>query len=459
MMVERQMLRSVLDRLEQAGDLTTCAAPVDPKYELGAVLSYFHSERPILFTNVRGGNVPVAGGIFGNRRIICALLHTTPEARLFRLMGALAGGAEPRVVDSGPVKEKIITRNIDLCRMYPIPTSNELDSGPYITAGMLAYRDPDTGCVHMAVRRFQVNRGNQLNALISGASPHLLKMLAACEQRGQNLECAVILGYDAPFLLASQFSSMKYGLDKYKVDCALRGEPLELVRCNSIDFAVPAYAEIVLEGVIRPGKRGPEGPFAELMGYYGEAGTSPLIELTAVMQRSAPIFQHAFPCREEHLAYGMVKEAELYTALSGVVDVRDINLTLGGGCRLHAVVSIHKRSEGDGKSAILAVLGAYKDIKHVVVVDDDVDIYDMMDVEFALASRFQAARDLVAVSGALGSPLEASHLEHGISDKLGFDATKPLGDTARRYERAVIPGFNKEFDIKKYIRSISGGGR
>jgi 2,5-furandicarboxylate decarboxylase 1 len=332
-----------------------------------------------------------------------------------------------------------------------VPVSNERDSAPFITAGMLAYKDIETGCVHMAVRRFQVNQGNSINVLVSGASPHLLRMLDLCAQQGRSLECAVILGYDAPFLLASQISSAKYGLDKYAVDSALRGEPLDLVPCRSIDFAVPARAEIVLEGVIRPGKRGPEGPFAELMGYYSEPGFTPLMDVTAVMHRDNPVFQHAFPCREEHLAYGMVKEVEVYAALSSVVDVRDVNLTLGGGCRLHAVVAIRKRAEGDAKSAILTTLGAYKDLKHVVVVDEDVDIYDMMDVEFALASRFQASRDLVLVPGALGSPLEASHLERGVTDKLGFDATMPLGGSDGAYKRAIIPGFGPDFDIRRYF--------
>jgi 2,5-furandicarboxylate decarboxylase 1 len=372
-----------------------------------------------------------------------------------KLAGAIASPAKPRLLDKGPVQEKQITHGIDLPRMYPIPTSNELDSAPFITAGLFVLKDPETGRVHMAVRRFQINGGNSINVLVSGASPRLLQTLADCEKTKRDLrdlQCAVVLGYDAPFLLSSQISSQKYGLDKYEVDSAMRGEPLELVRCCSIDLEIPAHAEIVMEGVLRAGRTGPEGPFAELMGNYSEAGTAPLMEVTAVMQRSSPIFQHAFPCREEHLAYGIMREVEIYAALGSVVDVRDVNLTVGGGCRLHAVVSIRKRREGDGKSAVLTTLGAYKDIKHVVVVDDDVDIYDPADVEFALATRFQASKDLVMIPDALGSPLDASHMERGVSDKLGFDATKPLGPTVKRYERAIIPGFGENFDIKKYIR-------
>ncbi len=452
--MERQMMRGVLERLEASGELRTCDVSVDPKFELGAVLSYFNNETPILFTKVKGSKVRVAGGLYGNRRLILDLLNTTNEERIGRLMHAIACPSQPKIVARGPVQENIVKSGIDILRMFPVPTSNEFDSAPFITAGMIAYRDPFSGKMHMAVRRFQVNRGNSINVLISPASPHMNAVVKRCSEQNRALECALILGYDASLLLASQISSSKYGLDKYEVDSTLRGEPLELVRCQTIDLTVPSHAEIVFEGVIKPGHVGKEGPFAELMSYYSEVGDTPLMDITCVTHRNDPIFQHAFPCREEHLVYGMIKEAEVYSMLKHTVDVQDVNLTIGGGCRLHAVVSIKKHSPGDGKSAILGVLGYYKDIKHVVVVDDDVDIYDMLDVEAAVATRFQASHDLVVVNGALGSPLEPSHLDAGVSDKLGLDCTKPLGEKAGHYLKAVIPGFDpKTFDIGRYFPS------
>ena len=446
-----QMLRAVLDHLTQTGQLLRCDVPVDARYELGAVLTYFSSEQPILFSNVKGHAMPVAGGLFGNRRLIYEYLGTTPEDRMARLMRAVAEPAAPRRVEQGPVQEQVITSGIDIRRMFPVPVSNEKDSAPFLTAGMFIYRNIDDGRINMAVRRFQVNEGNSINVLVSGASPLLREQLARCKEAHRPLECAVVLGYDAAFLLASQLSSRKYGLDKYEVDSALRGEPLELVRCRTIDLEVPAEAEIVFEGVIEPGHECTEGPFAELMGYYSEVAPAPLITIKAVTRRRDAIFQHAYPCREEHLSYGIMREMEVYAALRDIVQVQDVNLTLGGGCRLHAAVSIKKRTEGDAMSAILTTLGTYKDIKHVMVVDDDVDIFDPRDLEFALASRFQASRDLVIIPHALGSPLEASHQERGVSDKLGIDATKPLEDPHHLYERAVLPGFSHAFDIRKYF--------
>ena len=246
------------------------------------------------------------------------------------------------------------------------------------------------------------------------------------------MEVAIVLGYDAYFLMASQVSSATYGVDKYEIDSALRGEPLELVKCESVDLLVPAYAEIVLEGRIVPGKREMEGPFGELMGYYGAQSSSSNNRGRCITHRNNPIFQVAFPCREEHLSNGLIREVELYNQFKNQVDVVDVNVTEGGGYRFNAFVSINKKKEGDGKSAILAALGSNKDLKQVVVVDEDVDIYDVQDIEWAITTRAQASIDFVIVPGALGSSLEPSHDLRGVTDKVGIDATKPLDDEKDR---------------------------
>lgn len=189
------------------------------------------------------------------------------------------------------------------------------------------------------------------------------------------------------------------------------------------------------------------------MGYYGERALHPVVQVKTVMHRNNPIFQTSFPCREEHLANGLIREIELYSILKDLVDVKDVNVTVSGGCRLHAVVSINKRNEGDGKSAILGALGSNKDLKHVVIVDEDVDIYSHDDIEWALATRFQASKDMVVIPGALGSGLEPSHTLRGVTDKVGIDATKPLGEAGKGFVRAVIPGY-ENIDIRKYFPGL-----
>ena len=298
------------------------------------------------------------------------------------------------------------------------------------------------------MRRLQVNDGNSLNILI--ASPGFSSQVAGLGKRNKAMEVAVILGYDYPFLLASQVSSSVYGIDKYGIDSALRREPLELVKCNSVDLEVPAWSEIVMEGIIPPGRTAKEGPFGELMGYYGDIAEQPLIEVRSIMFRDDPIFQICFPCREEHLSNGLIREIELYSALKRVVDVRDVNVTVGGGYRLHALISIRKRSDGDGKSAVLAALGSNADLKHVAVFDDDVDIFDHEDVAGMIATRVQGNNDIVIVPGASGSGLDPSHNISGTTCKVGIDATKPVGSKGKKFERVRIPGY-EQIDIEKYF--------
>lgn len=455
--METQMLRANLETLKRLGELEYVNTEVDPKFELGAVLRYFKNRKPMIFNKVKGYDMPVAGGLFGNRKLYYAMMKDiTAENRIFKFMDAIANPQPTKLVDYGPIKENIITGNIDIPKILPCPTSHELDSSSFITAGMLIVREPDTGAIHMAVRRFQINGGSSISALVSGHSPALLEQFAEFEKLNKPLECAVVLGYDATFLLASQIGSKRYGLNKYEVDSALRGEPLELVKCHTIDLEVPAYAEMVLEGHLVPNKRVIEGPFGELMGYYGEVAPNPIMDVKCITHRNNPIFQHAFPCREEHFTNGLIREAELFAAVSNVtVDVKDVNITIGGGARYHAIVQIKAHKPGDAKTALIAALGSSYDIKHVVVVDEDIDIYDVDSVELALSSRVQASEDVFIIPGARGSGLEASHVARGVTDKMGIDATKPVGgEHGDLFEFAIIPGFEGELDIEKYLPGI-----
>lgn len=442
------MFRYTMDKLDRLGYLKVCEKRVDPLFEVGGVLKHFKNEVPILFNNIKDYKVSLAGGVYGKREIFYDLMDLNSDNRMYKFMDAIANPMDYIEVSSGPVKENIVSRNIDINNMFPIPTSHEKDSSSFITSGMLIIKDPNTSDVHMAVRRFQVNSKDNISALVSGASPHLNKLIKECEVNNESIDCAVVLGYDAELLMASQISSSRYGLDKYKVYSALKGEPLKVVKCESVDILVPAYAEIVIEGKLKPNKKVVEGPFGELMGYYGEVASHPTIDINVITHRDNPIFQHAFPSREEHLANGLIREVEIYASLKNAVDVIDVNVTVGGGCRLHAVVKINKKNEGDGKSAILTALGSSKDLKHVIIVDSDVDIYDYIDIEFAIASRVQAGEDVVIIKNALGSALEASHVNKGLSDKMGIDATKPLNNEL--FDRAVVPGY-EDININDYF--------
>lgn len=449
--MERQMLRFVLDRLRNNNLLLECNREVDSVYEMGAVLKYFNNKRPMLFNKIKNHSISSIGGLYGDREIVYDLLNINHENRIEKFMDAIVNSEPYKVVNNGPIKENIIRRNIDLPKLLPINKFQEKDSSSFITAGVMVVRDPDTGKYFTSIRRLQVNGGNKLSALI--ASPKLTNDFLKLEKIGKPLEVAIVLGYDAPFLMASQISSATYGVDKYEIDSRLRGEQLELVKCESVDLLVPANAEIVLEGRIVPDKREIEGPFGELMGYYGHVAPHPIIEIDAVMHRNNPIYQTAFPCREEHVSNGLIREVELYYHLKNQLDVVDVHVTEGGGYRFNAFISIRKHREGDAKTAILAALGLNKDLKQVVIVDEDVNIFDLQDIEWAITTRAQASLDYVIAEGALGSSLEPSHDLRGVTDKVGIDATKPLDDKSEKFHRAIIPGYDN-IDISKYFPNI-----
>lgn len=445
------MLRHTLDRLRSKDLLLECNKEVDYVYEMGAILSYYNNKKPMLFNKIKNNQLSSIGGLYGDRDIIYDLLNLNHENRIERFMDAIVNPEPYRVVQNGPIRENIIKRNIDLQKLLPINKFQEKDSSSFITAGVMVVKDPDTGRYFTSVRRLQVNGGNKLSALI--ASPKLTNDFLKMEKLNKPLEVAIVFGYDAAFLMASQISSATYGVDKYQVDSRLRGEPLELVQCETVDILVPAFAEIVLEGRIVPGKRELEGPFGELMGYYGAQAPHPIIEVDTVMHRNNPIYQTAFPCREEHVTNGLVREIELYYHLKNQLDVVDVNVTEGGGYRFNAFISIRKHKKGDAKTAILAALGLNKDLKHVVIVDEDVDIFDLRDIEWAITTRAQASQDFTIVEGALGSSLEPSHDLRGVTDKVGIDATKPLDDKDEKFSRAIIPGYDN-IDISKYFPNI-----
>lgn len=451
MYLEHQMLRYTLEKLKKSGNLLELDKEVDSIYEMGGILKYFNNMQPILFNKIRNSGIQSIGGLFGSREIIYDLLGVTTEDRNYRFMDAIVNPMPYKVIDNGPVKENIVTRNIDLMKMMPINKFNSKDSSTYITAGLLVVKDPITEKHFTSVRRFQVNNRNQISALI--ASQKLTNDFLILEKQNKPLEVAIVLGYDATLLTVSQMSSATYGIDKYMLDSALRGEPLELVKCETVDLLVPAFAEIVLEGRLVPGKREMEGPFGELMGYYGPSDPHPIIEIDCITHRDNPIYQTAFPCREEHVTNGLIREMELLYHMSNQLDVVDVNVSRVGGYRFEAVVSIKKTKEGEGKTAILGALGLNKDLKRVIIVDEDVDIYSTADVEWAVLTRSQATLDYVIIPGALGSTLEPSHGLRGVTDKVGIDATKPLDDPDEHFKRAEIPGY-EDIDIRRYFPNI-----
>jgi 2,5-furandicarboxylate decarboxylase 1 len=243
--------------------------------------------------------------------------------------------------------------------------------------------------------------------------------------------------------------------DEMEIAGALLGQPIEMVKCRTNSVRVPAHAEIVIEGRILPKVREPEGPFGEFPQYYGPRADREVIHVDAITHRKNAIFHTIVGGGVEHLLLGGIpREATLLEHLQrSFPSVRDVRLTRGGTCRYHLAVKIDKASHGEPKNIIMGAFGGHYDIKHVVVVDMDVDIDDPNEIEWAIATRFQADRDLVIVSGAQGSKLDPSS-DEGISAKMGIDATKPLSTGPMEFKRIHVKGI-ENVDLAREIQDDS----
>ncbi|MEW6276375.1 MAG: UbiD family decarboxylase [Bacillota bacterium] len=431
-------LRHWLSEIEKRGLLKQVNRRVSLKYELAAVGKKADGRYALRFNNVEKATMPVVTGILGSRELIALAMGVTREKVLDHFARAQANPGQCVLVsaDDAPVKEKV-THRVDLGSL-PAPIHHEKDGGPYLTAGVLVAKDPVTGVRNVSIHRLQVLGPNRLGILI--LPRHLFQFFRAAEAAGRPLEVAVAIGLDPLLLLASQALTPP-GCDEFTIAGALYGRPLELVKCETVDLEVPARAEIVLEGRLLPGVREMEGPFGEYPKYYGPASPRPVVEVTAMSSCRDPIYHTIIPATMEHLLLGAIpRESGLLQIIRNAVpNVVNVHLTPGGGCRYHVVVSIDKQNEGEAKNAIFAALSSSQEIKHVVVVDKDVDIFNSVDVEWAVATRCQAGRDVFIIERALGNRLDPSS-DDGLSDKMGIDATIPLNAESGRFEKIRIPG-------------------
>jgi UbiD family decarboxylase len=273
------------------------------------------------------------------------------------------------------------------------------------------------------------------------------------KEAGQDLEVAISIGLHPAVLLAAA-SAVPFGVSEFGVASAFLCDGFSLTKCENISVRVPAEAEIVLEGKLSVEEEVVEGPLVDLTGSYDIQRKQPTIRLVGMMHRREPIYQALLPSGVEHkLLMGLPRETKIWEAVSKVVPtVKAVNLTRGGCGWLHAVVSIEKQTDGDGKNVLLAALAGHPSLKHAVVVDSDINVYNLEEVEWAVATRFQAKDDLLVVQNVRGSSLDPSaDQETGLTTKVGLDATVPLTEPRERFERAKIP-FNKR--IKGVIDEI-----
>ena len=443
-------LRGWLERLDESGRLARARPGIPLRFTLAALAKRLDGRRATYFPEPDGRHsIPVVSGLVSTRSWIAEALGTDEAGLLEGYQRAIEAPVPCREVDpaQAPVREEIL-REVDLARDLPIPVHNEHDAGPYITAGLVIAANPETGDQNVSINRLQVSGPDRLGILMLPRDLH--RFYDAAEARGEALPVAVVIGVDPATLLASQ-AILPLNADELEVAGALQGAPLPVVRCVTNPVRVPAEAEIVIEGRLLPHERAPEGPFGEFPQYYGPAGDRPVLVVDAITRRRDAIFHTIVPAAMEHLLLGAIpREASLLSLLRrSFPSVLDVHLPVGGVCRYHLYVQIAKRWDGEPRNIMMGAFAGHADIKQVVVVDEDVDVHDPQKVEWAVATRFQAGEDLVVVPGAQGSRLDPSARE-GRVDKMGLDATRPLGADPFRFTVVHVPG-EDDPDVDRWI--------
>jgi 2,5-furandicarboxylate decarboxylase 1 len=428
--------RSALERMATQGRLQTYLKQVDPYLEAAGIMKKLDGGPAVLFAAIKGHDKPVVGNLLSCQENCEAAFGTDFRSIRNFISRALTAPKSPIDVDQAPVQQRVITGDFDLGRILPIFHHTSEDSGRFVTAGIVIVRDPDTGCYNASYHRLQL-AGPQRTGIKLDYGRHLRVALERSKSRGKPLPIVVCIGSDLSlhYTAATMGSQMPELADEIAVAGGLCGRPLPVVKAVTQDLVVPAETEIALEGHIRTDDSLLEGPFGEFVGYLSPASQAPVFEITAVTHRERPIYQAINGYgRETIMLRKYVLEASLLKVLqSSVPIVVDAEMTPGGLHRFHAVVQIRKTTpqhDGLQRNAMLAAFGALKDLDLVIVVDEDIDLRDPLDVEYALATRMEASRDLLIMPSARGHEYVRVG-QNGIRAKLGIDATIPFDDKAR----------------------------
>jgi len=437
-------LRTFLKKMEEQNEVLHIHESVSARFEIPSIIQAFSNGPVLLFENVEGFKTRIAANICGTRSRICSALEAYPDDLYTKLLNALRSPIPPKIVEDAPVME--IQRTPDLSEI-PILVHFERDVGPYITAAVVSARSSDGKIENVSIHRLLVLDKNHL--AIRLVPRHLFKLWSMAKKEKKDLEIAISIGLHPAVLLAAA-SSPPFGISEYAVANRLLGGSLKLVKCVEVEAYAPAEAEMVIEGRISFEKEVKEGPFVDITGTYDVQRMQPIVEVLNIMHRRDYIYQAILPGGPEHrLLMGLPREAAIYEAVSKAVPkVKAVNLSAGGCGWLHAVISIEKQTDGDGKTALLAAFAAHPSLKHAVVVDSDVDVFNPEDIERALALRFQACEDLIVIPNARGSTLDPSaNQKQGLTSKMGIDATRPLNVPKENFEKAEIPMTERAAEI------------
>jgi len=439
------LLRDAVRRLDQSGRLLKLSRAVHPHHELAGVLRHYDGDKAFLFENVTGSDLPVVGNLLASPANVETALATDSWGIRRMMRSGLEQPVPPEVVSDPPCQREK-AGSIDLGSMLPVLSHAPGDGGRFITAGVIIVRDPETGVHNASYHRLQLLGGNR-TAIKLDIGRHLRAAFERARTLDRPLPISVCLGTDLALMYAAALmgSQMPETADELAAAGGIKGAPLAVAPALTQDILVAAESEIVLEGEISPTETVHEGPFAEFVGYHSDEGPAPVVTFTGVTHRPDPLYYAINGAGRETvmLRKYTLEASALAAAQAAVPIVTDVEMTAGGLHRFHIVIQVRKakpQHEGLQRNAMLAVFAALKDLDLAIAVDDDIDLRDPTDVEYALATRFEASRDLILIPGARGHEYVRVSAA-GVRTKMGLDATVPAGET-ERFRRAPFAEVN-----------------
>lgn len=458
----RTYLQDLVERRPE--EVVVADREVDWRFEASAVVEKFEREEKfplVFFRKIKGSQIPLIMNLGASyERLALALGATSVEQMEKDLAQMERNPIPPREVSrkEAPVKEVVLKGDQADLDLLPILTHNEFDAGRYINAAAMICKERGTGICNMGIYRHQKQGKKQLGLMINPAN-HASYVRAEYEDHNESMEVVLAIGHHPALNLAAVTKQPGIG-QELEAAGAFLGEPLEMVKAETVDLLVPARAEIIIEGVVPPHKRQYEGPFGEWPHYYYKEGDQPFIEVTAMTMRRQPIYQSIHSAHFEHNIIGAASRlGSLYRRIKEAVpSIKAVNLPLSGAARSHCYISLKKRTEGEPKQAALAAFITEPAIKHVIVVDEDIDVFNETQVLWALAMRFQADRDLAVIPNILGSHLNPTAYGHNrmekgpMETKLIFDATKPLPPYEFPKEAKAPEEVVQRIALQQYVR-------
>jgi len=456
--------RSFIVFLEETNRLVRIKKEVDPKFELPTILWKFQPQKKaVFFEKVKGSNLPVVGGLIQDMEVLAQSLGMTPTKDFIHfedtqfLDASIAHPLPFQIVESGPVKE-VVKKGQDInLNMLPVPTFFEDDSGPFITGGVGITLNPETGVLNAGIYRIFVMGKDKITANVSEISD-LSRIYKSAAERGIELPIAIAIGVDPALLIAAPLRT-PMTISELDTAGALKGEPLKVVKCETSELMVPANAEIVIEGIVDFSRK-VSNNLGEYAGYYG-SDINPVINVTAVTHRRDAIFYTilAGPSLEHH-TLGTLAMLELRKKIIKELKNKFPNIAKANlasiGIAYHLIISINKKDDQEPMKLIKEIYqtevgiisSMVKMIKRIVVVDDDVDIYDSNDIDWAVWTRVGDAAKILILPDVVSWGMDRS-AKDGKSVKVGIDATKDIEDQGK-LKRVRIPGF-KDIQIENYL--------